>query len=170
MQIRLLYSFSAQSALLVHCFCVLCPLLPSYFVQMFITMNNLHWQMTNQLLFNFDTCFLFESRLKRAWALIIWPKIVRNRPLYRDVKDKWIGVLDHQELNFDVKTVKIPMGDEDKGHWSVFCTLLCCTVSQCVYRRLWSEGGAHCRENNIKEAYTDRTGVKNSCISLYLSI
>ena len=62
-----------------------------------------------------------------------------------DVQDKWIGVLCHQELNFDVKPVKIPMGDEDKDVGSVFCTTLCCTVSQCVYTRFWSEG-AHCRE------------------------
>ena len=41
-------------------------------------------------------------------------KIVRNRPLCRDVKDKWIGVLSHQELNFDVEIVKIPIGEEDK--------------------------------------------------------
>ena len=46
-----------------------------------------------------------------------------------DVQDKWIGVLGHQELNFDVKPVKIPMGDEDKDVGSVFCTTLCCTVS-----------------------------------------
>ena len=59
--------------------------------------------------------------------------------MYKDVQDKCIGVLDHQEVNFDVKIDKILMGEEDRDV-GVSSVNRCCVVqSVSVYRSFSSE-------------------------------